>query len=94
MEETNSVFLPFLLSLEFFNCNIHNYFVDYGASTNNMPLSIAKNINAQWSKTSTQIIQLDQTSIPAIGEVRDVIIQLSHDGQVHQCINIIVVDIP
>jgi len=59
-----------------------------------MPLSIVKNINARWSETSAQIIQLDRTSVPTIGELRDVIIQLSHDSQVHQCINIVVVDIP
>lgn len=53
MEEANFVFPPFLLSFEIFNCNVHNCLVGYSASTNVMPLSIAKNINALWSKTST-----------------------------------------
>jgi len=45
-----------------------------------MLLSIVKKINAQWSKTSMQIIQLDRTTVPAIGELQDVIIRLSHDS--------------
>ena len=67
--------------------------VDSGAKANLMPLSIAHKINARWSETSTRIIQLDRTSVPAIGEIRDMIILLSHDSKVHQCINIVVVDI-
>lgn len=63
-------------------------------AANVMPLSIANKINAQWSETSARIIQLDRTSVLAIGELRDVIIRLSHDSQVHQCIKIIIVDIP
>lgn len=41
-----------------------------------------------------RIIQLDRTSLLAIGELRDMIIRLSYDSGVHQCINIVVVDIP
>jgi len=92
MEETNSGCPPFLLSFVL-NYNFHNCFVDFGAATNVVPLSIAKKINAQWSETSTRIIQFDRTSVPAIGELRDVIIRLSHDGRLHQCINIVLVDI-
>jgi len=36
-------------------------------TTNVMLLSIANKINAQWSKTSAQIIEIDQTYVPAIG---------------------------
>lgn len=93
MEESNYVFPPFLLSFEIFNCNVHSCLVDSGVTTNVMPLSIAKKINVQWSKTFAQIVQLDRTSIPSIGELRDVIIRLSHDGRVHQCINIVVVEL-
>jgi len=49
-------------------------------TTNIMPLSIADKINEQWSKTSAQIIQLDRTLVPAIGELQDMNIQLSHDS--------------
>lgn len=93
MEEANYVCPPFFLSFEIFNCNVHNRLVDSGASANVMPLSISKKIISQWSKASAQIIELDLTCIPAFGELRDVIIQLSHDDRVHQCIKIIVVDI-
>jgi len=68
--------------------------VDYAMSVNFMPLSIAKMINAQWSSTTTQIIQLDRKCFPTIGELQDVIIWLSSDGRVHQCINIMIVYIP
>lgn len=94
MEEENSSCPPLHLSFETFNHNVHNCLVDSSAVANIMPLSIAKKINAQWNETSTQIIQLDQALVPTIGEMRDVIIRLSQDGRVHQCINIVVVGIP
>ena len=34
--------LPFLLSLDIFNHNVHNCLVDFGASSNVMPLSICE----------------------------------------------------
>ena len=74
MEEENSGCPPFLLYFEVFNYNVHNCLVDFGAVANVMPLSIAKKINVQWSETSARIIQLDRTSVPTIGELRDVII--------------------
>jgi len=74
MEEANSGFSPFLLSFKVFNYNFHNYLVDSSAATNVMLLSITKKINARWSETSARIIQLDKTSVPAIGELQDVII--------------------
>jgi len=80
MEEENFVFPPFFLSFEIFKCNVHNCLFDSGTETNVMPLFIAKKINAQWSKTFAQIIQLDRTSLQAIGELRDVIIRLSHES--------------
>ena len=58
-------------------------------------VEVPKNVynNAWWSETSTRIIRLDRTLVPSIGELQDVIIRLSHDSRVHQCINIVVVDI-
>ena len=93
MEEANSGCPLFLISFEVFNYSVHNYLVYFGAAANVMSLSIAKKMNARWSETSAKIIQLDRTSTLAIGELRDVIIRLSHDNQVLQCINIVVVDI-
>ena len=93
MEEESSGCPPFLLSFEFFNYNVHNYLVHSSVIANIMPLSIARKMNSQWSETSMRIIQLDRKLVPDIGELRDVIIQLSHDSRVHQCINIVVVDI-
>lgn len=93
MEETHLGYPPFLLSFEFFNYNVHNCPVDSGLIANVMLLSIAKKTNAWWSETFARIIQIHRTSVPAIGELWDVIIWLSHDSRVQQCINIFVVDI-
>lgn len=84
MEEEKSLFPPFLLSFEIFNFNVHNKMVYFGAPVNVMPLSITKKINVQWSKTSAQIFQLDKTCVLEIGELKDVIILLTYDEQVHQ----------
>ena len=39
--------LPFILTFEIFNHNVHNYLVDSGASVNVMLLSVCKKINGQ-----------------------------------------------
>jgi hypothetical protein len=84
---------PFLLTFEIFNRNVHNCMVDYGASSNVMPWSVCQKINAKFQPSSLKIIQLDQTSVKVIGELKNVFIRLSSNPKVHQIINIIVIDI-
>ena len=38
---------PFLLTFEIFNWNVHNCLVDFGASSNVMPYSVCKKLNAE-----------------------------------------------
>jgi hypothetical protein len=85
---------PFLLNFEIFNRNVHNCMVDSGASSNVMPLSVCQKINAEVQPSSLKIIQLDQTNVKVIGELKNVLIRLSSNPKVHQIIDIIVVDIP
>jgi len=47
---------PFLLTFEIFNRNVHNYLVDSGASSNVMPYSLCKKLNAQPKMCRTKII--------------------------------------
>jgi hypothetical protein len=61
---------PFLLTFEIFNRNVHNCMVDSGASSNVMPLSVCQKINAEVHPSSLKIIQLDQTNIKVIGELK------------------------
>lgn len=85
---------PFLLTFEIFNYNVHNCLVDSGASTNVMPLSVCKKKNIQPEKADAKIIHLDKSQVPAVGELNNVVIRVSFDSRVHQCIDIIVIDIP
>lgn len=85
---------PFLLYFEIFNFNVHNSLVDFGASTNVMPLSVCKKINIRPEKTDAKIIQLDRSQVLAMGELNNILIHLSSDSRVHQCIDIVIVDIP
>ena len=50
---------PFLLTFEIFNRNVHNYLVDLGDSSNAMPYSVCKKLNAQPKICKTKIIRLD-----------------------------------
>ena len=43
--ESKAKYLPFLLTFEIFNHNVHNCLVDSGASINVMPISVCKKIN-------------------------------------------------
>ena len=85
---------PFLLTFEIFNRNVHNCLVDSGASSNVMPYSVCKKLNAQPKMCKTKIIQLDISHVKVMGELKDVMVQISSNPKVHQVIDVIVVDIP
>ena len=38
---------PFLLTFDIFNRNVHNCLIDYGASSNVIPYSVCKKLNAE-----------------------------------------------
>ena len=73
---------------------MHNCLVDSGASSNVMPLSVCRKINGQPTPSSCKIIQLDRSTIKVVGEMKNVLIELSADERVCQFIDIMVVDIP
>jgi len=58
-----------------------------------MPWSVCKKLNIQPEKIDAKITQLDRSQVPTVGELNNVIIRLSFDSWVHQCIDIIVVEI-
>ena len=92
-KKSKSQTLPFLLSFEIFNHNVHNCLVDSGASSNVMQLLVCKNINGQPAPSPSQMVQLDIYVVKIIGEMKDVLIRLSVDPRVCQFIDIMVVDI-
>ena len=85
---------PFLLTLEIFNRNVHNYLVDSGTSSNVMPYSVCKKLNAKPKMCRTKVIQLDRSHVKVMVELKDVMICLSLNSKVHQVIDVIFVDIP
>jgi ribonuclease HI len=85
---------PFLLTFEIFNRNLHNCLVDSESSSNIIPLSICKKLNAVPLKSDKHVIQLDMTQVKVIGELKDMMIRMSTHPTFVQVIDIIVVDIP
>ena len=85
---------PFLLTLEVLNHNVHNFLVDSGSSVNVMPLAVCKKINGQPKPTDWDVTQLDKTSVKVVGEMKNVLIQLSANKKICQYLNIVVADIP
>ena len=65
--KSKSQTFPFLLSFDIFNHNVHNCLVDFGASSNVMPLSVCRKINGQPTPSSCKIIQLDRTAVNVVG---------------------------
>ena len=55
--------LPFLLTFDIFNRNVHNCLVDSRASSNVMPNSVCKKLNDQPNICKTNIIQLDRSHV-------------------------------
>ena len=85
---------PFLLSFEIFNRKVHNCMIDSGASKNVMPYSVCKRLNAVPQPCDTSIVQLDRSNVKVIGKLKEVLIRLASNPQVHFIIDIIVADIP
>jgi hypothetical protein len=57
--------------------------VDSCALSNVMPWSICQKINVEVQPSSLKIIQLDQTSVKVMGELKDVLIRLTSNPKVH-----------
>ena len=58
-----------------------------------IPYSICNNLNAEPKIWKTKIIQLDQSHVKVLGELKDVLIHLDSNSKVHHTIGIIVIDI-
>ena len=74
---------PFLLIFEIFNNNTHNSMVDSSTSSNVMPFSVCQKLNVGPKKSNIQIVQLDQSKVRDLGEMRNVLIRLSVDSHIH-----------
>ena len=72
--KSKSKILPFLLSFDIFNHNVHKFLVDSGAAANFMPLSVCKRINGKPTPSTGKIIQLDRKIVKVVGEMNDVLI--------------------
>ena len=68
---------PFLLSFKFFNRNVHNCMVDFGAYSNVMPLSVCKRLNGKYVPSNSQITQLDRRNVRVVGEMKDVLVRIA-----------------
>lgn len=62
-KKSNSSTPPFLLTFEIFNNNVSNCMVDSRASSNVMPYSVGRKMNAEIQKYETRIIQLDRSNV-------------------------------
>ena len=67
--------------------------VDSGASSNVMPLSVCKNLNATWETCPIQIVELDRSKVKVVGRLKNVLLTLSADPRIHQNIDIVIADI-
>ena len=85
---------PFLLTFEIFNNNVHNCIVDSRTSSNVIPYSVCQKLNIEPKKSNIQIVQLAQSRVKVLGELRDVFIRFFVDPQVQQTIYILMADIP
>ena len=67
--------------------NVHSCLVDFGASSNAMPYTMCKKINAMPQNTNTQIIQLGRIGVRVMGEIKEVVIILSLNPMIFQVID-------
>ena len=75
-KDSKSTTPPFLLTFEIYNRNVHNCMVGSRASSNVIPLSVCRKLNAKYTPCETQITQLDSSNVRVLGEIKDVLIRL------------------
>lgn len=85
---------PFLITYESFDKNVHNFFVDSGASSNIIPRDVCTKLNITSQKYAVDIVKLARTRIEFLGEITLVSIRLSSSPKVSQIIYILVANIP
>ena len=68
--------LPFLLTFDIFNRNVHNCMIDSGASSNVMLVSVCRKLNVMWESFPTQIVQLDRSKVKVLGALKNVLLTL------------------
>ena len=68
--------------------------VDSRALNNGIPYSVFQKLNIDPKKSNIQIMQLDQSRVKVLGELRSIFMRLFVDPRVHQTIDILVEDIP
>lgn len=79
-DRSNSHTPPFLLIFYFFNKNVHNCLVDFGASSNVMPYAVCLKWNIAPHKFGLYIVQLNRTKVKNLGEMDYVLIRLSSNS--------------
>ena len=68
--------------------------IDLGTSSNVMPHSVCKKLNATWEPFPIQSVHLDMSKVKVVGRLRNVLLRFSVDSRIHQTIDIVIVDIP
>ena len=53
--------------------------IDLGTSSNVMPHSVSKKLNATWEPFPIQIVHLDMSKVKVVGRLRNVPLRLSAD---------------
>ena len=76
-KKSRSQTFPFLLNFDIFNQKVHNYLVDSKVSSNVMPYLICKKLNEEIQMRKTKVIQLDQSHVKVLGDLKDVLIHLA-----------------
>lgn len=85
---------PFLLTFKIFGKNLHNFLVDFGASTSMMSLSICQTLGLTPTNYLKRLTQLDKIEVNIVGELTNIHMQLASDPRIQYYIGIQVVEIP
>ena len=68
--------------------------IDAAFSSNVIPLSVYKKLNASWEPSPTQIVQLDRSRVRVVGELKNVLLTIYVDLRIHHIIDIVIAEIP
>ena len=68
--------------------------IDAAFSSNVIPLSVYKKLNASWEPSPTQIVQLDRSRVRVVGELKNVLLMIYVDLRIHHIIDIVIAEIP
>jgi len=84
---------PFFISLVVGDLLLHNYMLDYGASTNVMSLTIMNRLGLKTTRMYKNICAMDSREVKVFGLIKDLCVSLAVYQDISLLMDMVVIDV-